>query len=167
MLGPISMSTAVTLFLIAAVIFAGELNAQQQSSSAVATRQGQIEAEQTQKAATLTSDTPPHEERLFLKTMKRISDVLQLGPVHVQVGGLSGGAGLSAGPALEWKSRSQQYNAVTSSTSARLPDEFARGSAEFYFSAVIYSPDHEQKYVTVTLRKTTNGYDVAGVERAW
>jgi hypothetical protein len=61
----------------------------------------------------------------------------------------------------------QQYNTVTSSTSARLPDEFARGSAEFYFSSVIYSPDDEQKYVTVTLRKTANGYDVVGVERAW
>jgi hypothetical protein len=61
----------------------------------------------------------------------------------------------------------QQHNTVTSSTSARLPDEFARGSAEIYFSAVIYSPDDEQKCVTVTLRKTANGYDVVGVERAW
>ena len=61
----------------------------------------------------------------------------------------------------------QQYNTVTSSTSARLPDEFARGSAEIYFSSVIYSPDDERKYVTVTLRKTANGYDVVGVERAW
>ena len=114
MLGPISMPTAVTLFLIAAVNFADELNAQQQSGSAVATRQEQIEAEQRQKATTLTSETPPHEERLFLKTMKRISDVLQVGPVHVQVGGLPGGSGLSAGPALEWRSRSDDIRLGTS-----------------------------------------------------
>jgi hypothetical protein len=54
----------------------------------------------------------------------------------------------------------QQYKTVTSSTSARLPDEFAQGSAEMYFSAVIYAPADEQKCVTVTLRKTANGYEV-------
>src|SRR5262245_39380814 len=108
------MSAAQQLFLIGAVNFAGELNAQQQNGSAVATRAEQIEAEQRQKATTLTSDTPPHKERLFLKTMNRIPDFLQMGPVHVQVGGLPGGAGLSAGPALEWRSRSDDIRLGTS-----------------------------------------------------
>jgi Omp85 superfamily domain len=113
-LGSISMSRALTLFLIAALNFAGEVNAQQQNGSAVATREQQIEAEQRQKATTLTSGTLPHKERLFLKTMNRISDALQVGPVHVQVGGLPGGAGLSAGPGLEWRSRSDDIRLGTS-----------------------------------------------------
>jgi hypothetical protein len=61
----------------------------------------------------------------------------------------------------------QQRHRVTAGDTGRLPDESIQAPAGTYYSALIFLPNGPQKCVTVTVRKTANGYEVVGVERAW
>ena len=62
---------------------------------------------------------------------------------------------------------SLQQHSLPGSASNKIPDEADGAPVGAYFSVVIHQTNEGPKAVTVTIRKTQNGYDVVGVERAW
>jgi hypothetical protein len=78
--------------------------------------------------------------------------------------------GFSADPAytMQWflfDNVSEQRSLSLSSDSVRLPTEAYQLPAGTYLSAVIQSKETPRPAVTVTIRKTSSGYDIVGIER--
>ena len=62
---------------------------------------------------------------------------------------------------------SRQVQSLPDSTSSTIPDEAAMAPIGAHYSVVIRQRNEERKSVTVTIRKTQDGYDVVGIERTW